>query len=182
MRLTIFWRVILAQLSLIGLLLFSSFYALSQLHWLASLSTNILVFDAAGLEAAKKLLQIFLAQVRNAEKYLLLRDKAFLDHLLQGNADFQHMLLSIASFTNTSQEQELVERIRTLHTQYVEGAKTALAPKSPWRKQKSELSDGIIEAINSLMRLREQAIAHKTESARDRAAWATNVMAWIAVG
>lgn len=182
MRLTIFWRVILAQLSLIVLLLFASFYALSQLHWLANLSTNILVLDSACLEAEKRLLQIFLTQIRNAEKYLLLRDKAFLNHLTQGNTDFHNTLASITSLVDTSQERILIEKIGALHTQYTEGVTTALSPKSPWRKNKNELSEGVIERINGLMRLREEAIARKTESARDQAAWATKVMGWIAVG
>jgi two-component system sensor histidine kinase GlrK len=180
--LTIFWRVILAQLSLVVLLLFASFYAFSQLHWLANLSTNILVLDSTCLEAEKRLLQIFLAQIRNAEKYLLLRDKAFLDHLTQGHADFHNTLARIVSLTDTSQEKMLIEKIGTLYTQYAEGVTTALSPRSPWRKNKAELSEGIIERINMLIRLREQAIARKTEFARDQAAWATKVMAWIAVG
>jgi two-component system sensor histidine kinase GlrK len=181
-RLTIFWRVILAQLSLIVLLLFASFYALSQLHWLTNLSTNILALDSACIEAEKRLLQIFLAQIRNAEKYLLLRDKAFLNHVTQGNTDFHNTLATIAGLVDTSQEKLLLEDISALHAQYTEGVTTALSPKSPWRKHKAELSEGIIDRINTLMRLREEAIARKTESARDQAAWATEVMGWIAVG
>ena len=43
MYLTIFWRVIFAQLTLIALILGVSLYALSQLHHLAGLSTELLI-------------------------------------------------------------------------------------------------------------------------------------------
>ena len=69
MRLTIFWRVIFAQLTLIALILVVSLYALSQLHWLANLSTDILATDAVSIEAEKRLLKVFLSQMRSAEKY-----------------------------------------------------------------------------------------------------------------
>jgi hypothetical protein len=45
MHLRLFWRVILAQSTLIALLLVISAYALSQLTWLTGLNTDILVVD-----------------------------------------------------------------------------------------------------------------------------------------
>ena len=57
MRLTIFWRVIFAQLTLIALILGMSLYALFQLHHLAGLSTDLLETDAKSIEAEKHLLK-----------------------------------------------------------------------------------------------------------------------------
>jgi membrane-anchored protein YejM (alkaline phosphatase superfamily) len=74
-RLTIFWRVILAQLTLIVLLLGMSLYALVQLHHLAGLSTDLLDTDSKSIEAEKYLLKSFLSQRRIAEKYLVAPDK-----------------------------------------------------------------------------------------------------------
>ena len=70
MRLTIFWRVIFAQLTLIALLLGMSLYALCQLQYLAGLSSDLLDTDAKSIEAEKHLQKIFLSQRRIAEKYL----------------------------------------------------------------------------------------------------------------
>ena len=71
MRLTIFWRVLLAQISLITLILGVSLYAHAQLDRLTRLSTEILARDAASIEEEKRLRTIFLGQMRSAEKYLL---------------------------------------------------------------------------------------------------------------
>src|SRR5919197_2695124 len=65
-RLTIFWRVIFAQLTLIALILGMSLYALFQLHHLAGLSTAILAIDSTSIEAEKRLLKVFLSQMRIA--------------------------------------------------------------------------------------------------------------------
>ena len=67
MHLTIFWRVIFAQLTLIALILGMSLYALFQLHHLAGLSTALLETDSKSIEAEKHLLKIFLSQRRIAE-------------------------------------------------------------------------------------------------------------------
>ena len=182
MRLTIFWRVILAQILLIALIFVASFYALSQLNWLTNLSTNILTTDATCIETEKQLLQIFLAQIRNAEKYLLLRDKAFYQRVTQGNADFNSALEKIASLLDSSQEGQLFGEVRDLHARYTEGLANALSPRSSWREQKTEVSEGIIERINTLIHLREAAVAHKTKTARDQAAHAAEIMGWLTIG
>ncbi len=70
MRLTLFWRIILAQVSLIALIVVVNFYALSQLYQLTILSEVILTMDSASIEEEKRLLRIFLAQMRSAEKFI----------------------------------------------------------------------------------------------------------------
>src|SRR5437899_12148344 len=77
MRLTIFWRVILAQVSLIALILAVSLYTFSQLNRLTSLSTDALATDSTCIQEERRLLKIFLAQMRSAEKYLLLHHNVY---------------------------------------------------------------------------------------------------------
>ena len=55
MRLTIFWRVILAQVSLIALILAVSLYTFSQLNRLTSLSTDALATDSTCIEEERPL-------------------------------------------------------------------------------------------------------------------------------
>src|SRR4029453_15073365 len=76
-HLTIFWRVIFAQLTLIALILGMSLYALFQLHHLADLSTALLDTDSKSIEEEKHLLKIFLSQRRIAE-LVQLNGKIFL--------------------------------------------------------------------------------------------------------
>src|SRR5262245_27373429 len=111
MRLTIFWRVIFAQLSLIALILAVSLYAFSQLNQLTSLSTNILATDAACIEEEKRLLKIFLTQMRSAEKYVLLRDKVFYTYFTEGNADFDSTIEKVSTLIETTEEEQLVQQI-----------------------------------------------------------------------
>src|SRR5436309_14238884 len=85
-RLTIFWRVIFAQLTLIALILGMSIYALFQLHHLAGLSAAILATDSTSIDAEKRLLKTFLIQMRSAEKYLLLRDNDLYSHFVAGSS------------------------------------------------------------------------------------------------
>ncbi len=182
MHLTIFWRVILAQISLITLILAVSLYALSQLNQLTSLSTNILATDAACIEEEKRLLKIFLSQMRSAEKYVLLRDKVFYSYFTEGNDDFDSTMEKISSLIETPEEGGLVRQIQDSYTRYTTVLSTALSNKSLWNKEKTGISDGITEGINALIRLREEAIARKTAAGRDQAAAAARVMAWLTLG
>jgi len=108
-RLTIFWRVIFAQLTLIALILGMSLYALFQLHHLAGLSTAILAIDSTSIEAEKRLLKVFLSQMRIAEKYLVAPDKGLYSHFVEGSSTFTSVLDQIAALVNTPQERALLD-------------------------------------------------------------------------
>src|SRR5215510_9562825 len=182
MRLTIFWRVIFAQLSLIALILAVSLYAFSQLNSLTSLSTDILATDATCIEEEKRLLKIFLTQMRSAEKYVLLRDKVFYGYFTEGNAEFDSTIEKIAILIETPAEEELVRQIKDSYAHYITILSTTLSNKNLWTKEKTGASDAITEGINALIRLREEAIAGKTAAGRDQAAAAARVMAWLTLG
>jgi two-component system, NtrC family, sensor histidine kinase GlrK len=181
-RLTIFWRVILAQISLMALVVAVNFYALSQLNQLTTLSAEIRATDWASIEEEKRLLRIFLAQMRNAEKYVLLRDTAFYNHFSAGNEGFDSTLERLMALIDTPRERELLGEIRDLHLQYAASLTTGLTLKSAWNKEKIEISEGITTRINDLIRFREDAIARKTKAARDHAAVAADVVGWLTLG
>ena len=107
MRLTIFWRVILAQITLIILILAVSLYTLWQLHRFASLSTAIVTTDVASIGAEKRLLEVFFMQMRSAEKYLLLRDEAFYSHFSTGGREFTGLLEKVTALVDTPDERGL---------------------------------------------------------------------------
>jgi two-component system sensor histidine kinase GlrK len=181
-HLTIFWRVIFAQLTLIALLLGMSLYALLQLHQLAGLSTAILATDSTSIEAEKRLLKIFLMQLRSAEKYLLLRDNDFYRHFVEGSSDFTKGLETVVALVNTPQERALLEQIRELYARYATGLSTAFTPRSSWQQKKNEISEKITSQINELIRLREDMIARKTVAARDQAVSAAGTIGWLSLG
>ena len=182
MHLRLFWRVILAQSALIALLLIVSIYALRQFQGLTKLNSDILAVDTTCIEHEKRLLKIFLAQMRHAEKYLLLRDKAFSEQFTQNSRDFENTLKQIAALLNTPQENALLEQVKALQARYVRSFTTALGRKSAWPQEKITLSDGITTSINDLIRFREEAVGRKTTAARDQAAVATSMLGWLILG
>ena len=182
MRLTIFWHVIFAQLTLIALILGMSVYALFQLHHLAGLSTAILAIDSTSIEAEKHLLKIFLSQRRIAEKYLVAPDKGLYSHFIEGSHTFTSILEKIAALVNTPQERTLLEQIRELYTRYATGLSSAFTPKSSWNQEKNEISETLTTKINELIRFREEMITRKTVAARDQAVSAASTMGWLSLG
>ena len=182
MRLTIFWRIMCAQVSLIVLLVVVSFYTLAQLHQLTILSETILTTDSVTIEEEKRLLRILLAEIRNAEKLAVFQDKAFYNQFLEGNNAFEASLGRIATLATNPQELDLLGQIRNLHTQYVANLVPEVSPKLTASRDRAELSDGITAAVNELIRLREKEIAQKTADARDQSALAARVVSWLTVG
>lgn len=182
MRLTIFWRVILAQSTLITLILALSLYALTALNWLTGVDTGILQVDSVCIREEKQLLKVFFAEMRNAEKYLLLRDDAFYAALVQGSSDFGSVLEKISALIDTQRERDLAREIKDLHDRYHNELKAAMAGQGSWEQTKNEISDGIVERAGELVRVREQIIAEKTVEARDHAASAARVMGWLTFG
>jgi len=181
-RLTIFWRVIFAQLTLIALILGMSLYALFQLHHLAGLSTAILTIDSTSIEAEKRLLKVFLSQMRIAEKYLVAPDKGLYSHFVEGSSTFTGVLEKIAALVNTPQESALLDQIRELYARYATGLSPAFTSKSSWHQEKNEISEKITTKINELIRFREEMIARKTVAARDQAVSAASTMGWLSLG
>lgn len=182
MRLTIFWRVILAQSALMVLALVLGWYAYSALSWLIRLDTSILAVDTLCIEEEKRLAKIFLAEMRHAEKYMISRDSAFHNGFVQGESDFLQSLAKISALVDSPREGELADEIRDLHTRYHEEFNAAIAKKNVREPLKPDLGDGILERVNQLIRLREQTMAAKTAAARDHAEAAANVMVWMTLG
>jgi two-component system sensor histidine kinase GlrK len=181
-RLTIFWRVIFAQLTLIALILGMSLYALFQLHYLAGLNTDLLTTDAKSIEAEKHLLKIFLSQTRIAGKYLA-GDRGLYSHFVEGSSIITSDLDKITALVNSPQERALLEELRELYARYATGLSTAFTPKSSWTQEKNDSSEKTITTkINELIRVREDMIARKTVAARDRAVLAAHTMGWLILG
>lgn len=183
MRMTIFWRVISAQSVLIALLLGVSVYAFTQLTHLATLSSATLRIDTDNIETTKRLLKIFIAQMRNAQKYIHLSDKVFFEHFTQGYSDFGTTLRQLAVFVDTEPEQMLLEQIKDGHVEYANYVLAADPQKNPWSEDKAEvLSASVLSGLNDLIRLREEFRSNKITAVRDQAAEATRHLLWLTGG
>jgi two-component system, NtrC family, sensor histidine kinase GlrK len=179
MRLTIFSRVMLAQSTLILLILIVSLYALAKLHFVSQLSTDALTLDATCINEEKRLLKAFLAEMRNAEKYLLIRDGAFYEGYTKNKDDFADALSKVTAIINTDREKELVTEIAMLHTLYNEEVNQVISGGGASEQTKSRMSEGIVEKANEMIRLRDQATSAKTTLVRDHASSAAEVLFWL---
>lgn len=179
MQLTIFSRIMVAQSVLIGLILLLSLYALNGLYWLTARHQSILTIDATCLDEEKQLLKVFLAQMRNAEKYLLLKDPVFHTTFTQGKGDFLEGLSKVQVLSDTPREKVLEEEIKSLHASYERQLNLAAQGEGEWEKVRMEISNSIIEKINELIRIRESIMAGKMSEARDLSQSTARLMGWL---
>lgn len=182
MRMSIFWRVVVVQSALIALVLALSLYALVELNRLAHLSSTIVAVDSTCVEAEKSLLKIFLAQMRDGKKFLLLNDPAFYASFQQGTRDLNDSLDTIDNLVDTPTEKGLIESIRILHNQYTYQFELASSDEKAWQEKGPQISDGILATANELIRIREDLIAGKTAEGRDSAQSAATLMGWLTLG
>ena len=105
MRLTIFSRIMIAQSTLILLILVLSVFAVGKLRLVSQLNTEALTVDAACINEEKRLLKSFLAEIRNAEKYLLMQDPSFREEYENNRNDFNDAMTKIGYIIDTEREK-----------------------------------------------------------------------------
>jgi signal transduction histidine kinase len=182
LRLTIFWRIIIAQSVLIALFVLVSLYAFAQLDRLTKMDTRILLVDSACEKEVRKLLKIFLGEVRNAEKYLALYDMDFYTNFQQSRKDFEASLEKIDTFVDTDREKTLIEQIRNLHARYEGEINSAVSSDPSTERTRTQISEAILERANEMIQLREQMVANKITASRDQAAAGATMITWLGLG
>ncbi len=179
MRLSIFSRVMLAQSTLIALILVVSLYGLAKLHIVSRLNIDVLTVDAQCINEEKRLLQSFLAEMRNGEKYLLTLDGPFHEEFTKSRTDFDDALSKIAALITTDRERALLSEIGVFHNLYFVEIESLMSGNPGSEQVRSRMTEGIIERANELLQLREQQASTKTEMSRDHATNAAEVMLWL---
>jgi CHASE3 domain sensor protein len=144
MRLTIFSRVMLAQSTLIALILVVALFALAKLHLVTKLNTDAITIDAACINEEKRLLKSFLAEMRNGEKFLLIRDQSFQEEYAKNKDDFNDALTKIAAIIDTDNEKEILAEVGVLHAFYNQELDLTISSQSMSEGTKSRMGDGII--------------------------------------
>jgi two-component system sensor histidine kinase GlrK len=126
-----------------------------------------------------------LSQIRLAEKYLLFKDPGLKDSFNKSSSQFKESLETLCSLTKDESENEPIDEIAKLHASYVSEINKAVVVKKgrgePADRRK-EISDVILDKTDELIRYREDAIARKTQVARDIAAESAQMIAWMALG
>jgi two-component system sensor histidine kinase GlrK len=152
---------------------------LNGLYWLTAQHQSIQTIDSTCLDAEKQLLKVFLAQMRSAEKYLLLKDAVFHTTFLQGKGDFLEGLAKVHTLVDTPQERILGEEIKNLHNSYERQLSLASMGEGDWEQARTNLSNNIIERINELIRIREAIVAEKMSKAWNLSQSTARLMGWL---
>ncbi len=111
----------IAQSTLILLILVVNLFAVDKLRLVSQLNTEALTVDAACINEEKRLLKSFLAEMRNAEKFLLIRDISFREEFERNQNDFSDSMAKISSVIDTEYEKNLLAEIDSLHDNYERG-------------------------------------------------------------
>ena len=181
MRMTIFSRVMIAQSTLIMIIIAISIFAVGKLRLVSRLNTQALTVDARCVNEEKVLLKSFLNEIRNAEEYFLMRDLSFRDECNNSRRDFGEAIIQIRQAIGSKGESELLSQIMLLHSEYMKRADLASFGMNGSEATRSSLGDKIIRKINEMILLREQAASRRMAAARDNAASAAQVMFWLAL-
>lgn len=184
MRLTIFWRSMLAQSILIGLILLISLYSHVRLNGLTELGETLVTKDSEVVKEGKQLLKISLSQIRIGEKYVLFNDPGMKESFLSSSFQFRETLDQLAGHVDSLAEKETLRRIEQLHEDYVREVETVAGAQIEGDRdngKRQEISDRILEKTREFIQVREEAIGVKMTEARDLAAEAAGRIAWIAL-
>ncbi|HYA43023.1 MAG TPA: hypothetical protein VEF34_17095, partial [Syntrophobacteraceae bacterium] len=167
MKLTIFSRVMVAQGVLIMLILAVSLFAVAKLRLVSRLNTEALTVDSACINEEKRLLKSFLAEMRDAEKYILMQDSSFRDEYENNKDGFIDAINRIGSIVDSDREKTLVNDIKSLHDSYEKETDPLNFGRKGSEADRAILSEDIIQRANELIRLRDQAASFKMSTARD---------------
>ncbi|GMV50198.1 HAMP domain-containing histidine kinase [Nitrospirales bacterium NOB] len=111
MRLSIFWRLVLTYLVIIGVMTAVNLYALFQIRTLAGLNTEVGSHHHPEIDAAKRLLASFYDQVQSEKKYLAVQATTFLEHFEEERRTFQAILQELRTGDATEAEARLLKEI-----------------------------------------------------------------------
>ena len=107
-RLSIFWRLVLTYLVIIGVMTAVNIYALLQIRALAGLNTEVGSHHHPEIDSAKRLLTAFYEQIQSEKKYLAVPAATFLEHFDEASKEFRHVLHNLQAREASEPELRLL--------------------------------------------------------------------------
>ena len=140
MRLSIFWRIVLATLLIIVVMAGVNFYALFQLRQLSALSTTLASQNYPAIEQAKHVQAVAYNQLNSEKKYLAVRDPTFLQHFDEEVEEFHRGIENLLRQDNSAEGRQLLEqarryqqdRLALFHAELENAAATPGSSSSTW--------------------------------------------------
>ena len=113
-RLSIFWRLVLTYLVIIGVMTAVNLYALMQIRTLAGLNTEVGSHHHPEIESAKRLLASLYDQIQSERKYLAVPAATFLQHFDEESKEFQQELVGLLTRDAPEPEIQLLREVEHL--------------------------------------------------------------------
>ena len=166
MRLSIFWRLVLTYLVIIGVMAAVNVYALLQIRTLTELSTEVVSHHYPEIESAKRLLTSFYDQIQSQKKYLAVPAATFLEHFDEETKEFQHALQVLQTRESSDQGIRLLKEVERLQQEHISLFHTQLAGPAAepqesaagYEGRRNALADRMSSALQNYIGLHEARI------------------------
>jgi two-component system sensor histidine kinase GlrK len=191
-RLSIFWRLVLTYLVIIGVMAAVNVYALLQIQHLTELSSEVLSRHHPEIDSAKRLLTSFYAQVQSQKKYLAVPAATFLEHFDEETKEFQHVLQSLKIRESSEQGMRLLKEVERLqqehlalfHAQVGGPGANPRESASGYEARRSALGDRMAASLQNYIGLHEAQISvgvHESRSSSVQAEAVTEQLVLVAL-
>lgn len=175
--LSIFSRLALGYLTIIGLVIGVNLYMLNQLQALTELGTELVAHHYPAVETSKRLINSLFVQLKSDKQYLVLRDTALLKEFLQEAGEFRKTLTALIDRERTEEGKKLLSQTKDLHDQFQtiflsEGVeRSSRFTKSPaqYETQRDMLVDQMTGIMNKYIDLQQGRISLILSDSHERA-------------
>ncbi len=191
-RLSIFWRLVLTFLVIIGVMTAVNLYALWQIRTLAGLNTEVGSHHHPEIASANRLLASFHEQIQSEKKYLAVPAVTFLKHFDEGSEEFQQVLHSLLTQAAPDPEMRLIKEVARLqqvhlalfHAQLAQPPGQQLKSVENYDERRNALAGRISSTLQEYIGLHEARIAVGVDESRassDHAESVTRQLVLVAV-
>jgi len=177
MKLTLTRKIFLGYFIMICLVLVEGFYAVYELNRLNRQTRSMVQGEVFSMDLEKRLLDLFLSQVGNEKKYLVVHDRDFLSLALSKGEEFDKILLQLMAGRRGVPFMKDLEEIQRLHERHIKGFLSAVEDvPGDQGKGEAELSGrgmmgeaevlAMTGRIEEIIRIEELSIARKMSEAQ----------------
>ena len=182
-KVSIFFRLALGYLTIIGLVIAVNWYILNQLRMLSDLGTELVSYSYPAVETSKRLLNSLLVQLKSDKQYLVLRDTGILKDFLQEANQFSKTVTSLKEQEHSNEGHRFLDDIFQKHDQLqtlflnegVERANRIQHSLEDYEQKRDGLIDQISKTIQAYIYLHEQHINEILTNSHERAKQAENI-------
>jgi two-component system sensor histidine kinase GlrK len=178
----IFWRIMVGYLLVILILMIIIAFSLVNLNRMTRIINVLIYSDQQAIDLEKKMVDSFLSQVRNFQKYQVTGDEAFLNLSRAGHADFLEYSRQLTPKLRSAEERGMADKIlATLHDYdvLVENRTNPLDRgnlSSAETGARANTAEGMTGALDSLVNLQQKRTMEQTQGLKAMGARAARVV------